>query len=174
MKKKSVYNNKSMKHFPACKELKLIIPSIDKKLYYLYCLHQFSWNSVFMEFIFYLMTLPFLQSDTLFFFVWNIYGSRGGNSGPRTHLPSPENHKLLYDSLEILVWTPLNRQLGSYQFLLKEGVCVCWLFFQKLPFKKSFRSTIRVSNGLDPDQNRPDLGLNCLPRLSADDKRSYG
>ena len=34
-------------------------------------------------------------------------------------------------------------------------------------------NTIRVSNSLDPDQARqnvgPDLGLNCLQRLSADD-----
>ena len=33
---------------------------------------------------------------------------------------------------------------------------------------------MRVSNGLDPDQDRrsvvPDLGPNCLQRLSADDK----
>ena len=40
--------------------------------------------------------------------------------------------------------------------------------------KKYFRITIRVSNGLDPDQDPrsvgPDLGLNCLQRLSADDK----
>ena len=41
----------------------------------------------------------------------------------------------------------------------------CWIFF----------NTIRVSNSSDPDQARhfvePDLGLNCLQRLSADDKR---
>ena len=46
-------------------------------------------------------------------------------------------------------------------------------FFSKLTVSKnSFRNTIRVSNGLDPDQNRhsvgPDLGLNCLQRLSDD------
>ena len=39
--------------------------------------------------------------------------------------------------------------------------------------KNSFRNTIRVSNSLDPDQARrfvrPDLGPNCLQRLSADD-----
>ena len=33
---------------------------------------------------------------------------------------------------------------------------------------------MRVSNGLDPDQDRhsvsPDLSLNCLQRFSADDK----
>ena len=38
--------------------------------------------------------------------------------------------------------------------------------------KSSFRNTIRVSNSLDTDQNRhfvwPDLGPNCLQRLSAD------
>ena len=37
-----------------------------------------------------------------------------------------------------------------------------------------FFITIRVSNSLDPDQARhfvgPDLGSNCLLRLSADDK----
>ena len=47
-------------------------------------------------------------------------------------------------------------------------------FFSKLAFSKiSFRNTIRVSNSLDPDQVRrfvgPDLGLNCLQRLTADD-----
>ena len=47
--------------------------------------------------------------------------------------------------------------------------------FGELPFSKnSFRNTIRVSNSLDPDQDRhfvyPDLGPNCLQRISADDK----
>ena len=41
-------------------------------------------------------------------------------------------------------------------------------------FKKKFRNTIRESNCLDPDQDRhsvdPDLGPNCLQRLSADEK----
>ena len=41
----------------------------------------------------------------------------------------------------------------------------------------SFRNTIRVSNSLDPDQDRhsvgPDLGPNCLLRLSADDKSCH-
>ena len=40
--------------------------------------------------------------------------------------------------------------------------------------KNHFRNTIRVSNGLDPDQDRqnvgPDLGPNCLQRTSADDR----
>ena len=48
-------------------------------------------------------------------------------------------------------------------------------FFSKLPFSNnSFRNTIRVSNGLDTDKDQhyvgPDLGPNCLERLSADNK----
>ena len=40
-------------------------------------------------------------------------------------------------------------------------------------FKNSFTSTIRESNHLSPDQDQlvgPDLDLNCLQRLSTDDK----
>ena len=45
----------------------------------------------------------------------------------------------------------------------------------KLTFQKILSEKLsRVSNGLDPDQERhcvgPDLGLNCLQRLSANDK----
>ena len=48
-------------------------------------------------------------------------------------------------------------------------------FFKINLFKKSnFENAIRESNGLDPDQDRqnvgPDLGPSCLQRLSADDK----
>ena len=43
--------------------------------------------------------------------------------------------------------------------------------------KNSFRNTVSVSNSLDPDQARrfvgPDLGPNCLQRLSADDKSRH-
>ena len=50
---------------------------------------------------------------------------------------------------------------------------ICLLTFKKKS-KNSFGNTIRVSNGLDPDQDRhsvgPDLGPNCLQRLSAVDK----
>ena len=47
-------------------------------------------------------------------------------------------------------------------------------FFSKLTFKKnSFVSTIRLSNGLDPDQGQtsvgPDLGPNYFQRILADD-----
>ena len=47
------------------------------------------------------------------------------------------------------------------------------LIFQNQFFlKNSFRNTSRMPNSLDPDQARrfvgPDLGPNCLQRLSAD------
>ena len=47
-------------------------------------------------------------------------------------------------------------------------------FFSKLTiYRNSFRNTIKVSNSLDPDQAQhfvgPDLGTNCLQKLSADD-----
>ena len=52
------------------------------------------------------------------------------------------------------------------------------LIFSKLTFSKNyFRNTIRVSNNMDPDQDRqnvnPDLGRNCLQRLSTDDKSHH-
>ena len=46
------------------------------------------------------------------------------------------------------------------------------IFKSKTFLKKYFRNTITVSNSLDPDQDRrsvgPDLGPNCLQKLSAD------
>ena len=52
---------------------------------------------------------------------------------------------------------------------------VCWFFSKSTFSKNSFRNTYRVSNRLDPDQAwhyvRPDLGQNCLQKLSADDTR---
>ena len=55
--------------------------------------------------------------------------------------------------------------------------CSLLLTFFKINFfqKNSFRNTIRVSNSLDPDEDRhsvgPHLGPNCLQRLSADSKQ---
>ena len=56
------------------------------------------------------------------------------------------------------------------------GNFACFLLsadFSQNLFFNSFRITIRVSNSLDPDQAQhfvePDLGPNCLQRLSADD-----
>ena len=55
-------------------------------------------------------------------------------------------------------------------------LCFCYrllTLFSKLTFSKaSFRKTTKMSNSLDPDQDRlsvgPDLGPNCFLRLSAD------
>ena len=60
--------------------------------------------------------------------------------------------------------------LGNFPFF-----CCHLLIFFKITFSKdSFMGSIRVSNGLDPDQDRcsvvPDLGPNRLQRLSADNK----
>ena len=50
---------------------------------------------------------------------------------------------------------------------------VCRYFFEVILYKNYFRNTITMSNRLDLDQARPivrpDLGPNCLQRLSADD-----
>ena len=51
--------------------------------------------------------------------------------------------------------------------------------FSKSTFSKnSFRNTFKVSNSLDPDQAQhfvgPDLGPNCLQRLSADNTTIIG
>ena len=48
-------------------------------------------------------------------------------------------------------------------------------FFQNCFFLRIMSATVSVSNGLEKDQDQqhsvgPDLGLNCLQRLSADDK----
>ena len=51
--------------------------------------------------------------------------------------------------------------------------CRLLTFFKIDIFEKLFQESIRVSNSLDPDQARcfvgPDLGPNCLQRLSAED-----
>ena len=65
--------------------------------------------------------------------------------------------------------------LGNLSCILLSSAVVV---FSKLTFSKnSFRNTIvliRISNSLDPDQDlhsvNPDLGPNCVQRLSADDK----
>ena len=78
-----------------------------------------------------------------------------------------------------VLWFYILVQVSGMHTLCMLGNFSCFccrlLTFFKITFpKKSFRNSTRVSNGLDPDQDRhsvgPDLGPNCLPRLSADDK----
>ena len=60
---------------------------------------------------------------------------------------------------------------ASYEILL--AFCRLLIFSKFHFFEKFFQVFIRVSNSVDPDQARqnvgPDLGPNCLQRLSADD-----
>ena len=65
--------------------------------------------------------------------------------------------------------------LGNFAcFFVVSGFFFFFFFLNLLFLKKYFRNTNRVSNSLDPDQVQrfvvPDLGPNCLQRLSADDK----
>ena len=50
-------------------------------------------------------------------------------------------------------------------------------FFQNPFFSKFYRTTMRMSNSLDTDQARhyvgPNLGPNCLQKLSANDTRRH-
>ena len=59
--------------------------------------------------------------------------------------------------------------LGSFSCFLSD-----LLTFSTLTFKKKISQEPHQSVSLDPDQDRqkvsPDLGPNCLERLSADDK----
>ena len=76
------------------------------------------------------------------------------------------------DIMSVLIWV----QTFCKGYRLKSSCSCCRLLtFSKLTFSKNFRNTIRVSNSLDPDQDRhvgPDLGPNCLQWLSADYKNS--
>ena len=58
-------------------------------------------------------------------------------------------------------------------FLSSADFFYLFIYFQNQLFLTSFRNTIRASNSLYPDQARrfvgPDLGTNCLKKLSADD-----
>ena len=63
-------------------------------------------------------------------------------------------------------------------WVIVQALAVVCLLFSILTFlKNSFRNTIKASNYLDPDEDRhsvgPDLGPNCLQKLSADDKSRH-
>ena len=62
--------------------------------------------------------------------------------------------------------------LGNFTYFFGHQLTI---FHSQLFQKIIFRNTIRVSNSLGPDQVQcsvwPDLGPNCLQKLSADDTR---
>ena len=90
-------------------------------------------------------------------------------AGPNCGSVSPESSHYLQPFLLCLL------TLCSY-FSYDVVVVCCCFWFIKINFfsKTTFRIAIRVSNSLDPHQERlsvgPDLGPNCLQRLLADDK----
>ena len=61
-----------------------------------------------------------------------------------------------------------------YLYTIKSNLVLVILKFVFRFFSQNFSNTIIVSNCLEPDQDRqnvgPDLGPNCLQRLSADNK----
>ena len=77
---------------------------------------------------------------------------------------------------EVLVWMACEQSSFNSLHAVYIFSCFCChiLIYFKLTFQKILSGTLRVSNGLDPDQNLssvgPDLGPNCLQRLSADSK----
>ena len=85
------------------------------------------------------------------------------------------NKNICLDNLLIYSYELTLCMLGNFSCLF----VICGFVFYKINFfkKRNFRNTIRVSNSLDPDQAsrffRPDLGPNCLQRLSADDKSHH-
>ena len=110
--------------------------------------------------------------------VW--YGHIISSLNHRTRIKAKVTHQSLYHQLLRLVlffWPEIRmNSLACWDFF--HNFCHLPFFFSKLTISKnSFRNTIRVSNGLDPDQDRhfvgPDLGPNCLQRLSADEKKSF-
>ena len=71
----------------------------------------------------------------------------------------PSQVSMLYD------WVLIRKQKSLFFH-------VCWHFWKLFFSKNSFRNTIRVSNGLDSEQDRhvgPNLSPNCLQRISAED-----
>ena len=93
------------------------------------------------------------------------------------------NHFLLPNLIELSAGCIILSNDGYIKYFIILTLA-CWVIFHascrllkfsKLTFSKnSFRNTIRVSNGLESDQDShsvgPDLGPNCLQFLSADDK----
>ena len=70
-------------------------------------------------------------------------------------------------------WKKTSNSLFAYLVILHAFFAVCWIFSKSTFSNNYFRNIISVSNRLNPDQARrfvgPDLGPNCLQRLSADD-----
>ena len=99
-----------------------------------------------------------MSFNTLFIFARKSYNC---------HMKSYDSYIILYSF--VVCRYIINMSLHSGYFCM---LFCCLLFYSKY----SSRNRIRVSKSLDPDQARhfvgPDLGPNCLQRLSADTKSS--
>ena len=73
------------------------------------------------------------------------------------------------------ITSPLGYMILFVPWEIFHAFCHPLIFFNINFLENSFKNTIRVSNSLDPDQVRhfvgPDMGPNCLQRLSADGTR---
>ena len=86
-------------------------------------------------------------------------------------------HAFLQRRNDLIMLRTFNHKNGFFSWVNFHAFCRLLIFF-KINFSKiSFRNTIRVSNCMDLDQARcfvgPDLGPNCLQRLSADNTSRY-
>ena len=88
------------------------------------------------------------------------------------NVPSFSGHLYMIFLKIFAYWVIFHAFLSSAVFFFKIT------FFKKKNKKKNIRNTTRVSNRLGPDQARqnvgPDLGPNCLQRLSADQATLVG
>ena len=98
----------------------------------------------------------------------------GTNSAPLCLSILADQNKFLEQNIQpLLQMFTINSLHAGYMFLFMLLLSSADIY-QKILYKKSFGNTVRVSNGLDPDQARrivgPDLGPSCLQKFSADDK----
>ena len=79
----------------------------------------------------------------------------------------------MHTSSSLIFYAIRHRQYYSMLGNISKYFVVCCFFSKLIISKNSFGNAIRASNSLDQDQARrdvgPDLGTNCLQRLSADD-----
>ena len=76
----------------------------------------------------------------------------------------------VYSYTDFTVYSYTDFTVYSMCLKFKIFIVVCSRFSKLTFLKNYFRNTIRVSNGLDPDQDQhsvsPNVGSNCLQRLS--------
>ena len=121
-------------------------------------------------------TLRFVAHHPKCAWLWTYQGIWQAGLGSAVSISHWQHNMLHPVCLLWLIWYSSSLTLGMLGNF-HAFVAVCWLISKSTFSKNSFRITIWVSNSLDPDQDRqnvgPDLGPNCLQRLSADDKSRH-